>query len=143
MILVAAQFSVASGDDNYGRFIDNEFNSGFWFGRDLTNVALNGGFVQPNPPYGAAIAYPDNTQFLMFSTRNGATTTNIVNSSLATSISTSAGLTPLNPIRIGAISSLAGFFGRKYHQEYVLYYTDQSTIRNNIEFNINTYYNIY
>jgi hypothetical protein len=140
MVFVAAQASGEGG--SYGRFIDNVFTSGFWFGRDAGNAALSGGFVQPSSPFGAAISYPDNTQFLMFSTRNDSLTTNIVNSTLSNSRSTTAGLTPLNPIRIGR-SDGGSSPGKKYHQEYILYYTNQSSNRTGIESNINSYYNIY
>jgi hypothetical protein len=140
MIIVAGQFG--SGDTNYGRFIDNDFTNGFWFGRDLSNLAINGGFRQPSPPFGPSYPYPNDTQFLLFSYRNGASTVAHLNNSTANAVTTSPTTTAGGIVSIGG-GNTNTFFGKKYHQEYIFYQSDKSLDRLEIQQQINSFYNTY
>lgn len=138
MIIVAAQFAEP---DAYGRFIDNKFDTGFWFGRDNGTNAINGGFIQPTVPYGNIFAVSNDTLFTLFAHRTGATTTSIFNNFGTASRVTSASTTTPAPVTIGR-----GFDsspGKKYHLEYIFYTSNKSANISTINQNINNYYAIY
>jgi len=140
MIIVAAQFGI--GDTSFGRFIDNDFTNGFWFGRNLSANEINGGFLQPNPPYGNIFPYTNDLQFLLYSIRVGGTTTSYLNNGAPSSITTSAALSSGGIVAIGS-SNVASFFGRKYHQEYIFYTSNQVSNRGGMQSQINSFYNTY
>jgi hypothetical protein len=138
MIIVGAQILPEAA---YGRFIDNNFTTGFWFGRNNGTQAVNGGFLQPNSPYGVVFSLSDGTQFTLFSHRSGAVTTSIINNFISGTITTNSNTSTSSIVRIGR--SDVGDWGRKYHQEYIFYPTNLSTLRNQINENVNSFYNIY
>ena len=64
------------GSDNYGRLIDGTSNTGFWLGRNATNILqFGGGCVEPNPPYGQFKAVVAEQNYVISAVRSGATTT--------------------------------------------------------------------
>jgi len=139
MIMVGSQLA---GDSNYGRFIDNDFSTGFWFGRDNANNSINGGFIQPNPPFGNIISVVNSAQFVLFSSRSGAVTTTLLNNGSSTSITTTSAVSTANVISIG--SAIANtFYGRKYHQEYIFYNSNIASRSNEVNTSINKFYSIY
>ena len=139
MVIVAGQSSITDG---YGRFIDNAFSTGFWFGRDNGTNAINGGFIQPSPPYGNIFAVSNETLFTLFAHRSGATTTSIFNNTATASRVTSASTTTSAPISVGMATD-GTFPGRKYHLEYIFYTSNKSSDLSTINLNINNYYAIY
>jgi len=117
-----------SSDGAYGRFIDHDFQNGFWVGRDAGNQAIGGGYFESNAPYGNFEPIINETPFIYSSIKSSDTTYSFLNEipytspyRVTSSISTSS-----NPIAIGATIS-GSFFGNKNIYEILIYERNLST----------------
>ncbi len=111
IFLIAAQ---QSSEGNYGRFIDHDFSTGFWIGRDLNSNTLGGGFLETSQPYGNFVPTPNNEFVQLSLVRNNSTVFSYKNSiSFNTpSRNTSSNVTTSKKISLGSSVDLS-FFGKK------------------------------
>jgi PKD repeat protein len=126
VFMVASQ---SSGEAVYGRFIDHDFGSGFWFGRNNNNDDIGGGFTESVAPYGNFQPVQNDVPFVFSNIRVGATNFSYFNTtsfSLPSRTTTSLN-TSLNPISIGASISNA-FFGKKNIYEILIYNRDLTNL---------------
>ena len=139
VLMVARQ---SSGESNYGRFIDNNFSTGFFIGRDGKTDAIAGGWIQPSAPYGATQVVSSDVQFSAFMYRSSNTSYLSVNNSVFSSNISSSSTTTSNPISLG-MSISSTFYGKKGLQEIVVFTSDKSSDKSGINSNINAHYSTY
>ncbi len=132
IFLVASQ---ASSDVSYGRFLDHDFTSGFWIGRDDASQRMGGGFYESNVPFGNFAPIADDSVFIYSMIRKEDTVKSYLNSTNFPVLSraTSSIQTQSNAITIG--SSLNNIYlGNKNIYEVIIYDRNLSTTeRQNIE----------
>jgi PKD repeat protein len=110
------------GDNFYGRTIDHSAGSGFWIGRDATNNAIGGGFIETSGTFGNFISIQNDKPLQLSMIRNGSTSFSFSNSVPfpTASRTTSSVNTAPNKIFLGSNIS-GGQFGKKKIYNIVIY----------------------
>ncbi len=113
-----------AGEEGYGRFVDNGYNTGFWIGRRASANEVGGGFIESNP-FGNFVSQADDLPFLLSYVRNAATTSYARNSAdfPSPTRTTSGATTTVNKIYLGSdISNFA--WGKKKIFNLIIYNSD-------------------
>lgn len=119
IFLVASQKNI---DNAYGRFLDHDYQNGFWIGRDANNNSIGGGFFEVNSPFGNFNLTKNDTAFIYSLIRHDDTVYSVINHNFFSTPYriTSNGVTQSNPISLGA-SIVGTFFGNKNIYEIIIY----------------------
>lgn len=72
-----------AGDTAYGRFIDGDYATQFWTGRDASNPFIGGGFLANGSPYGSFGAGIDGTFYTIELSGNTTENITILNNSIS------------------------------------------------------------